>query len=342
MGQEFKFIYDLAVVAILAVFAFVGLKKGFAKVVVGLVSAVVAFALAMSLSGPITEKLYAAKIQKPVEEQFASVTNNFLPDFELGAVANIDFSKVRIGGKAASDTKIDYAGTGKAILDLSTLDLYDTGLKEEDLRKIGITGDINLRALNGKTAEFTKDDIERYGLGKLSAAQYIAVSLVNNPAFEDFDELAQKVLKYIPSISSSAAGDGMGVSALRTIALKMFETKGNIKDTVMNGIIEPYCKLIIRTLVFTLIITIVDIILRIVTSALKLVNKIPVIGKVNSILGLVLGLAEGLIVVFGLCLIIRVVVAMSGANSILFNSAAIDSTYVFKWFYNFDFLNFLN
>ncbi len=342
MGEQFAFAFDIAVIVILAVFAFVGLKRGFAKVVLGLVSTLAAFACAMLLSGPIADSIYKNHIEKAIEGYLDDSSNKTFSEFKLGSVAEIDFDKVKIDGTAANDVELDYAGTRKAVIDLSHLDLSQTGLTKADLVKIGIVDDSDLGALNAKTAEFTMDNVRDYGLGKLAVAQYIAVNLSQLPMMKSFDSIAEKISKYIPSFSGSASADSTGITAIRMITLKMFDMKGSFKEAVMNGIVEPNCTLFIRTVAFFVIFVLVNVILRILTSVLKLINKIPVIGKVNSLLGLVLGLAEGLFAVFVVCLITRMIVSLGGANSILFNQAAIDSTFVFKLFYNFDFLNFLS
>lgn len=341
MGEQFAFVFDLAVIAIPIIFAFVGLKRGFAKVVLGLVSSIAAFACAMALSGPIADAIYKNSIEKPLEEQIGGTADELFGDLKPGNIANMDFDKVKLNGVAAGDVKIDYAGTRKAVVDMTKLDLRETGVKPEDFAKLGIIEN-DLGDLNAKTAELSMDDIETYGIGRIAVAQYIAVNLVQLPQMKDFNSLAEKVSKYLPSISGSAASDTVGVSAARTVVLKMLDMGASFKDAVMNGIVKPNCTLMIRTIAFTVIFLLVNIILRVITSAAKLISKIPVVGKVNSLLGFIMGLIEGLVVVFVVCLIIRLVVSISSANSILFNQTAIDSTFLFKIFYNFDFLNFLS
>lgn len=341
MGEEFAIAFDIAVIAIIAVLAFVGMKRGFAKVALGLVSSVAAFVLAFVLSGPIATAVYTGFIEKPMSEKFDDAAGEMLGGFTLGDIASIDFSKVKINEKYADEIEPNYAGTRKAVVDLSKLDLSETGLTKEDLAKIGIIEESSLKKLSGKTAEFTMDDIEKHGLGKLATAQYIATQLVKLPAFGALDSITDGIRKYLPSISGSAASDSTGVSAARSIVLGMINSRANLKTAVMDNMIKPECMLVIRTIAFAAIFILAGIALKIVVSVTGLVTKIPVLNKVNAFLGLVLGLIEGLIVVFVVCLATRVIVSLTSANSILFNQTAIDSTFLFKIFYNFDFLNFL-
>ena len=341
MGEEFSIAFDIAVVAILAVFAFVGLKRGFAKVVLGLVATVAAYALAMALSGPIANAVYSSFIESAIDEQIDSAVNDKLNELDIGNIAGTDFEKVKINGILAGDFELDYAGTRKTAVDLSKLDLSETGITREDLNKLGITDDNDLSKLNAKTAEFSMDDVENYGLGKLAVAQYIAVNLIQQPALANFDSIADKVGEYLPGIMGNSSSDNKGVSALRTVALKMLESGFNFRDAVMNGVVKPNSILLIRTAAFAVIFLLVNLALRIITAVTKLVNKMPVIGKVNALFGFILGLAEGVIAVFVVCLAIRLVVSLTGANMILFNQTAVDATFLFKWFYNLDFLNFV-
>lgn len=341
MGEKFAIAFDIAVIVIIAVFAFMGLKRGFAKVALGLVSTIAAFAAALLLSAPIANAVYASFVEKPIEEKFDDAAGKAFADFTLGNIAELDFSKVKINGEYADDIEPNYAGTRKAEMDFSKLDLSETGLTKADLLKLGVKEDSNLKGLNAKKAELSMDDIEKHGLGKLATAQYIATQLVKLPVFEGFANITDSIRKYIPSISGSAATDSTGVSAARSVVLSMMDTKDNLKSAVMNGMIKPNCILLIRTIAFVAIFLLVTIALRIVTSATGLVTKIPVLNKVNSFLGLVLGLIEGLVTVFIVCLVTRLIVSLSSANSILFNQTAIDSTFLFKIFYNFNFLNFL-
>ena len=337
MGEKFSIVFDVAVIAILAVSAFVGLKRGFAKVVLGLVSTVVAFAVAMGLSSPIADAVYKSWIAKPIDE----TTNKLFGGLTLGNIADIDFEKVKINGVNVDEVKIDYAGTQKAVVDMSKIDLRSTGVTKADFEKLGITDDTSLGLLNAKTADLSKNDIENYGLGKLAVAQYISVNMVQRPEMKNLNVIVERVGKFLPSLSGSAVTDGISVSAVRAVTLKMFDTKGSFKSAVMDGIIAPNCTMLIRTIVFGILFLLPMLILRIAASVTSLINKIPVIGKVNAFLGFVLGLVEGIVAVFIVCLVTRLIVSLCGANSILFNDTAINSTFVFKLFYDFDFLNFL-
>lgn len=341
MGQEFAIVFDVAIVAVVAGFFFAGWKSGFAKVILGMVAVIAAFACAMIFSKPIAEAVYGNFIEKPIAEQIDSAIDEGLRSMKLGGIPDIDFTKVEVAGVPVTEITPDYAGTGKAVFDLSNVDLSKTGMNAEDLKAVGPDEDIDLTSVNAKTVDFTMDDIEKYGLGKLVTAQAVAVRIVQREDFKGFNDIAELLGKYVPIISGVTASDTMGVNAARTLALTMIETKDTIRGAVIDGIIEPNCLIIIRTIAFILIFSIVTIVLGVVANLTKVINKMPVIGKANALAGALAGLCEGIVAVFVICLVTRFIVSLCGGNAILFNQTAINSTFIFKRIYEVDFLNFL-
>ena len=85
----------------------------------------------------------------------------------------------------------------------------------------------------------------------------------------------------------------------------------------------------------------VSVILSIIAKAMEFVNKIPLIGGLNVVLGGAVGLVQGLLTICVVCIVVRVITTLSGGNVMFFNNTAIEASYVFKLFYNYDFINFL-
>lgn len=341
MGQEFAIVFDVAIVVIIAGFFFAGWKNGFAKVIISMVAAMAAFACSMLFSKPAAEAVYESFIEEPLTEQLDSAVSESLRSLKLGGIGDIDFSKVEIAGEPVTDISPDYAGTGKAVFDLSSVDLSKTGMDVEDLKAVGLAEELDLTSLNGKTVDLTMDDIEKHGLGKLVTAQIVAVQLTQREDFASFNEIASTIGRYLPAVAGTTSSDTVGVNAARTLALKMFDTRETIRGAVVDGIIAPNCIIVIRTIAFILIFTVISITLGIVANLTRVINKIPVIGKANALAGALAGVCEGFVTVCVVCVATRFVVSMFGGNAILFNQTAIDRTFIFKRIYEVDFLNFL-
>lgn len=344
MGTEFAIVYDLVVVAILIGMLFAGFKKGFASAVISLAAVFVAFACAMIFSQPITDALYTDIVEKPVEEAVSAALDDTMDSIDLAEIASIDYSKVLISDVAVGDIEPRYFGSAKALFDLSDLDLSGTGISKADLTKFGIAKGTDFSSVNAKTAEFTMTDIDRYGLGQMAVAQYIAVSMQKTELFDTFAEFVENVGEAVPAFFGTMSQEIVNgsVPSLRSVILVMISSASNAKDAVINGIVEPCVRIAVQTIAFAVIFIVVSILLNLLAKLLEFVNKIPVIGGLNAFCGGVVGVVQGLLTICVVCLAVRMVTVLTGGNIMFFNNAAIDSSIIFKYFYDFELLNFIS
>lgn len=343
METQYAFIFDIVAVALIVGMLFAGAKKGFASAVISAAAVIVAFACAMSFSSPITQWLYTAIVEQPLEEAVDEKLDEAMSAVSLGGISSLDYGAVMISGTPVDEVALDYGGTGKVILDLSALDLSQTGIEQADFGALGVPADADFSAVSAKTAEFTQADIEKYGLGEMVLAQYVAVCAQGSEFLAPFTEFSQQVGGVLPVIFGEKAKsiENGSADALRGVVLVMLETSSNAKDAVIGGIVEPCFVMIMRNIAFVVIFVAVAAALGLLAALLKFVNKLPVLGKFNVAAGAVLGAAEGAVAVFVVCLVVRMLVSLTGGNMMLINEMTIDKTYVFRLFYHLDFLNFL-
>lgn len=342
MGEQFAVVFDIATVAIIVCMLFAGWRMGFAKIILSMAATVVAFILAITLSEPISEAIYTNHIEKPLTQRVDESVDKSLAALYLGSFSDADFDAIKISGTLVNDIEPNYSGTTRAVFDLSSLDLTEVGLTAENLETLGLAADFDLSSANAKTADFTMEEIAEYGLGRLTFAQFAAESLIQKGDFKDFNSYIEIVGNYFPEGIGYGSSDSVTVSVVRKLVLKMLDTDSAVKDALMQGMIRPYCLIIIKTIAFALIFALVSTVIGLIARSAKLLEKIPVIGKANSFLGGIAGLLEGLVIVFTVCLITRLAVSLCDGNTLLFNQATIDSTLIFKRFYEIGFLNIPN
>lgn len=343
MGEQFSLIYDIVVGALLLGMLLSGMKRGFASAVVGLVAIAAGFVCAMLFSEPIAVGLYDNIAAEPINKAVTSVMDEALDSLTLKGLSDADYSMITVEGVAVEDLQPDFSTANISTYDLSGVDLSKLQLDEEELKKFGFAADVDLSDLNGKIAEFTVTDIDRYGLGRMIVAQVISVNALNAEVFRSFKEFAVEIGEAVPMFFGSMADkiENGDVGAVRSIVLIMMTTGNTAKEAVITGIVEPCFMILVQTLAFVIIFFAVSVILSAVAKALEFVNKIPLVGGLNVVLGGAVGILQGLIAVCVVCIIVRVITTLSGGNVMFFNNTAIQESYVFKYFYDYDFINFL-
>lgn len=108
---------------------------------------------------------------------------------------------------------------------------------------------------------------------------------------------------------------------------KAEETKNQVVQQTAENITEN----ILKVLSFVIVYILVTVILLILKFALKIFTKLPVINQIDKIGGIILGFAEGVIIVYIIIAIISIVVPEKKDGNI---SQKIDESYIGRYVYN--------
>lgn len=118
-------------------------------------------------------------------------------------------------------------------------------------------------------------------------------------------------------------------------------TKEEVAAEAESRLIAPIVIWALKAVIFLLLMLLCRLIITPVSNIFKFVNRVPLIGPVNSLLGAMLGAAEGLIFLYVVALAVKAVINISGDSLIFFNSATVEQTKLFIKFYNFNVMSFL-
>lgn len=147
------------------------------------------------------------------------------------------------------------------------------------------------------------------------------------------DVIAQIVdnLPFISLLNPDLSNSATVVSAIESGSL----TAANTVESVLSPIIIGFISILTTIFLFILISFAVRFLIRLILK----VGKLPVLSQFNRILGGVLGLFSGTVIIMLLILILKLIAAFGSANQLL-SDEVINSTYLFKLFYNFNIFNF--
>ena len=343
MGTQFFWAYDILFAAVVIGIVFKCWKKGFVATLLGFISIFAAFIGALWLSDGLSSWVYSSFIETPVEQQINEQVTPYLGDNIITDLQAVDTSKIKVNGKTLDEINLTPDSAGKATLDLSKVDFSSTGIDGIDLSAFGFNGELDLSEVKVGTVQFTQSELENNDLGKLIFSKALASTAQNSSVYEMFEDVANSFSEVLPGVmgqfsDSVSSGDN---TALSDVALALLNVNTDVGSSITDCIVKPVVMIPLRTLIFAIIFAIIMIVLSIIIRATKIINKIPVVGAVNGFFGGVLGVAEAFISVCLICIVVQVIIALTGNELIFLNTMTIDKTYVFKYFYNFQFLDFL-
>ena len=339
MGTQFFWIFDIAIAAIFVGFIFLGIRKGLVSTIVSTVSLVLAFIISLPASDFIANEIYENMIKNAVSDEINDQISAVIDGTLIAEIKKVDMSRAKINGREFSSLDIQIDSSGKYSLDLSNLDLTGTGIEDIDLSALGITDDsIDFSSVNLGTLVLTADDINTYGTEKVVLATVISDNISNGTAFGSIASAVEKMADSIPVILSDVSesvtsGDR---SVISEVVLSILDADtDDFARAITDNMVKPVLLVPMRALIFIVLFVIIAIMLSIIAKLLKLVNRIPLVGNINKILGAVIGAAEAAVVILLVCIFIQVIVVLSENELIFLNTMTIDETFIFQKIYYF-------
>lgn len=343
MGTEFFWFYDVILAAILIGMLFVGAKKGFVRMVLSLGAFIASFIIALAISDGVSGWVYNSFISKPLEQTISTSINDALGDNVVTQIGKIDMDKAKINGTSIDSLELKPDKAGKVTVNLNNVNLSNTGISKVDLTAFGVDKSTDYSNVNLGSVQIYESDIEKYGIENMILTEVLAQNIKNSEIADSVNEVIEQVADAVPTLDLKGKKiDDIDSGMINSVVVSVVQSSGNPGKAVLDNVAKPIVLVPLRTIIFVVLFFLVFIILSIIIKATSLINKLPVIGKLNSLLGGILGLLQGLIIVFIVVIIAHMAVEMSNNTLIFLNDMTINKSYAFSWVYNFSFLDFLN
>lgn len=342
MGTQFFWFFDAAVIVLLLVFVFKGIHRGFVSVLVSVVAMVVAFAAALAFSGTIADAVYDGMIKDAISDEINEQLSTVFNKTAVSQLNKADMSKAKINGMPLSEINTQTDSAGKLNLDLSRLDLTGTGIDKIDLSAFGISEDYNYASVNLGSIEITSTEKVEYGIEKIILASFISDNILKGTSFGAVSGAIEAMAKSLPSFMSGIADSLITKDKLNDVVISILDAEtDDYASAITANVIKPVVLVPMRALIFAILFAIILIVLNILAGLMRGINKIPLIGGINKLLGAAAGFVQGAVAVFLVCIFVQVVVALSGNELIFLNTMTIDESFIFKKIYYFEFLDLI-
>ncbi len=344
MGTSFFWFYDIVLLAVLAGVTFRSIKKGGVSVIISTVSIVVAFIAAFIGSTAISEAVYENYIKEPLMGYIDEKIDNALGENIITDIEKVDMSKAVVGGKFLSTIKLEPDSSGKVTLDLSDIDLTETGMENADFSMFGIGEGFDYSLVKVGNIEISEHELDKNSIESIVLARVLTANIESGEMFTVFKNISEKISEAIPLIFDSypaeiSNGDS---DILYNLVLNVIDFSYSTRsEAILSNIIAPIVITPLKITLFLLIFTVISLVLGALANASKIINNIPVLSTANEALGGILGIVKSILIIFVICIAIQLLVSVTDDSLLFINTYTIENTLFFKYFYNFDLINFL-
>ncbi|MEG0571039.1 MAG: CvpA family protein, partial [Oscillospiraceae bacterium] len=163
---------------------------------------------------------------------------------------------------------------------------------------------------------------------------------VNGAATADVSALLPGIFNAMPDYLSSVVINTYGseTELIAQIQQQLASGGTSIAITVADNIVRPVFVMLAQALIGLIVFIILSILVGFASRLFKGVNRIPVLGKANEILGGVVGVGQAVIYITLLAVAMSFFVALTSNTNEFINTRVIDQTFIFKHFYNLQIL----
>ncbi|MEA4911889.1 MAG: CvpA family protein, partial [Oscillospiraceae bacterium] len=154
------------------------------------------------------------------------------------------------------------------------------------------------------------------------------------------DKLVDAVSQKVANDAASSGTLGVFSRFVNRILSAATQTDASAaSDSIVDSMLAEPATAVVRAILFILLFFVMMLVVKLIIRLVRGLNKVPVLGGVNKLLGGVIGLAEGLLVCYILVAVVSVIVTLSAENLTWLNTELVNQSRVFSLLYNFNPLN---
>ena len=283
--------------------------------------------------------VYENYIEEPLADYIDDNIDSVLGENIITDMGKIDMSKAVVGGKFLNSIELVPDSTGKITLDLSDIDLTETGIQDVDLSVFGITEGFDYSLVKVGNVEITENELKNNSIETIVLARVLSTNIKSGSLFNAFENIGAKISEALPIVFDSYSEDvsdgnsDIIYNLILSVTDLGYDTRS---EAVLSNIVDPIVIVPLRIIFFLLIFIIVGLILTALANASKIINHIPLISSVNELLGGILGFIKAIIIILIICIFVRFLISLTNESLVFINTYTIENTLFFKYVYGFD------
>jgi uncharacterized membrane protein required for colicin V production len=351
MGTQFFWFYDLLLVGILVGITYKCTRQGLVAGVTNFIGMLLGFAIALGISAPAASYVYDRFMAPGIIEQITYMSEHEQTDDSARAafetLRNIDMQHAVLNHTPTSsflNREENLPQEGETLmLAVNVVDLSETGVSDGDLSFFGLDAQFDLIYVNVGNIDITAAERAAHNLEDIILARTISFAMQNHrisDSPEMHETLTRNLTDTVPGVSRMAQGSTDLVASLLLDIITGTNDANDLTTAININMVRPKTILPFRLLFFAIVFALISIIVSAVSSATHFIEYIPLVGRINAVLGGVMGFALAIVVIFMVTVTVSVIISLTGDNIIFINTMTVERTMIFRHVYNIEFLNF--
>ena len=154
--------------------------------------------------------------------------------------------------------------------------------------------------------------------------------------------LLQNSLSAFPSFLGNSVKMLFGENLADSIVVNVADGANAVAEPIVDATIGPVAIMLLQFLFFLIVFFLLRFLLVKLCKSLSFINKIPLVGKVNKILGGVAGAVQGIIIVYIVCISVSFLVAVTNDSLSFLNSDVVSQTLLLDFFSRYNPVSIFN
>jgi hypothetical protein len=343
MGTQFFWFFDILIVAILLGVTYKCVRAGFVAGITNFLGTLLGFAIALGVSGPAASQIYDTFVSPGVVENITYLQRADVAESNAGVafetLRKADMSQALVNDVPMAEfLRANPATEGEILkLNLNGVDLSQTGIADGNLDFFGVDAQFDFIFVNVGSIDLTAAERAQHSIEDIILARTVSYA-ISHRASEKHSILTSNLFDTLPGVSRASHGT---TDVVAKLLLEIIHNDATDLATVIEtNMVRPMTVLPLRLLVFAVAFALVSIGISAICNGLHFVDYIPLVGRINSILGGVLGVLFSTVIIFMVVVAVGVVIALTEDNIIFINSMTVEQTYIFRHIYSIGFLRF--
>lgn len=120
-------------------------------------------------------------------------------------------------------------------------------------------------------------------------------------------------------------------SVVSVLSENIGESVDTLSLQLSENVLKPLTTTLVSAVLFIILFIVLLLIFKLLAKAFSKIKKVPVLGPVNTVLGVVFGVLNALVVLYVICVVLNLLIMFLGNSVPYISTETLQNSYIFGW-----------